>query len=97
MTINNKVISLEKLAKEKLKKQILQDIDYIDVEVWEKVESGLSLKIGKKVFEFRLIIKTSTKKFAAWLAGLTATISGLITIFRWLIPILVEFISKPPP
>ena len=90
-------VKLEKLAKEKLPKQTVKNIDSIDVEVWGKAESGLCLNVSRSSVEFRLSYKTSTKKFLAWLGGITATVAGVITILKWLVPILVVYFANPPP
>jgi hypothetical protein len=97
MATNLKKVSIEKIAKEKLPKQIVYKIGLTDVEVWEKTESGLFFKISKKTTEFRLIVRTSTRKVMAWFGGITATIAGVVSIMKWLTPILVGYFSKPPP
>lgn len=88
-------VTLEKIAKEKLAKHIVKDIDAIELEVWENVESGLSLQIGKKTIRFRLNYIISTKRFLAWSGGIVATTGGVITVLRWLIPILQGYFSRP--
>ncbi|MBI5838989.1 MAG: hypothetical protein HZB19_02695 [Chloroflexi bacterium] len=90
-------VALEKIAAEKLSRQVIKDIDAIEVEVWEKVEPGLSLKIGKKVIELRLNYRTSTRKFIAWLSGIVTTTGSIIAVLKWLAPILVGYFAKPPP
>ena len=90
-------VTLEKIAKEKLAKHIVKDIDSIELEVWENVESGLSLHIGKKTIRLRLNYIISTKKFLAWSGGIVATTGGVITVLRWLIPILQGYFSRPLP
>jgi len=90
-------VTLEKIAKEKFAKQIVKDIDSIELEVWENVESGLSLDIGKKIIRLRLNYIISTKKFLAWSGGIVATTGGIITVLRWLIPILQGYFPHPLP
>ena len=90
-------VSLEQIAKEKLAKQIIKDIDSIELEVWENVESGLSLEIGKRTIRLRLNYIVSTKKFLTWFGGIATAIGGGITVLKWLMPILVGYLAKPPP
>src|SRR5688500_1103969 len=90
-------VSLEKLAKEKLAKQLIEDIDAIEIRVSQEVESGLSLEIVKGTIEFRLNYKISTKTFMVWFGGFAAAIGVVITILRWLMPILVGNFANPPP
>lgn len=96
MTKRIQKVSIEKIAKEKLSKQEIKDIDSIDVETWQKLESGLFLKVSKRLIELRLNYITSTKKFITWI-GAIATVGGaVITILKWLTPVLVEYFTKPP-
>ncbi len=90
-------VTLEKIAKEKLAKQIVKDIDSIELEVWENVESGLSLHIGKKAIKLRLNYIIPTKKFLAWSGGIVATMGGVITVLKWLLPILQGYFAHPLP
>jgi hypothetical protein len=90
-------VSLEKIAKEKLAKQIIKDIDCIEIEVWENVESGLSLEIGKKTIRLRLNYIVSTKRFLVWSGGIITALGGAITVLKWLMPILAVYFAKPPP
>jgi hypothetical protein len=90
-------VTLEKVAKEKLAKQIVKDIDTIELEVWENVESGLSLHICKKTIKLRLNYIIPTRKFLAWSTGLVATMGGVITVLKWLLPILQAYFDHPMP
>jgi hypothetical protein len=97
MTTKLKQVSLEKVAKEKLRKQTVCDINSIEIEVWEKTEPGLFFKISQKTAEFRLIIRISTRKMMAWLSFFIATTAGVVSILKWLTPILTVYFSRPPP
>jgi len=90
-------VSLEKVTIEKISKQIIKDIESVEVEVWEKIEPGFSLKIERKIIELRLHYETSTRKFLAWFGGIAATTGGVIAILKWLTPILVSYFANPPP
>lgn len=90
-------VSLERVAEEKLTKQIVRDIDATELEVWENVEPGLFLVVSKKTIKLRLNYIGSTKKFLAWSGGIATAIGGVITILRWLIPILATYFAQPPP
>ena len=94
-----KICSLNDLSEEKISEQILKSLDNLEIEIWEKLEleNGFSLKVSKKTIELRLVIKTSTKKILTWAGSLTATITGVIYILRWLMPILIEHFSNSPP
>lgn len=89
-------VSLEKITKEKLGKQVLKDIDSIEVEVWENVEAGLSLAISKKTIALRLNYIVSTKKFLTWFGGIVTAIGGSLTALKWLIPILIKHFTRSP-
>ncbi len=89
-------VSLDSIAKEKLAKQIIKDIESVELEIWENVRSGLSLQVCKKDIRLMLNLIVPTKKFLAWFGGITATISGITTILKWLMPILAEYFIKPP-
>jgi hypothetical protein len=90
-------VTLEKIAKEKLAKHIVKDIDSIELEVWENVESGLSLHVDKKTIRLRLNYIISTKKFLAWSGGTIAAIGSVITILRWLIPVFQIYFAQSMP
>lgn len=90
-------VSFEEISKEKLRKQLIEDIESIDVEVLINSEPGLFVKISKKTTEVKLIISTSTKKIAAWFGSTILVLSAVVKIASWLLPILVGHFSKPPP
>jgi hypothetical protein len=90
-------VTLEKIAKERLGRKKVKDIDSIELEVWENVESGFSLEVGKRTIRLRLNYIVSTRKFLAWSGGIVATAGGVITVLRWLIPILDSYFAHPMP
>jgi hypothetical protein len=91
-------VSLENLAKEKLSPKILIAIENIDdIEFWERLDTGLALKVNKRSIEFRLFIKTSTKKMMKWFGSLTTVTGGTIMVLKWLLPVLIEYFSNSPP
>ena len=90
-------VTLEKIAKEKLSKQLTKDIDSIEIEVWENVEPRLFLEISKRTISLRLNYIGSTKKFLAWCGGIVATIGGVVTVLKWLVPIFVAYLTHPMP
>ena len=97
MANQNQKVTLEKIAKEKLSKEILRYLEDVDIEVLEKIEPGFSLSIGKKDFTLRLIIKTSTKKFMTWLGGLVTTTGIIVSVLKWFTPILIGYFSRSLP
>lgn len=90
-------ITLEKIAKDKLTKQKVKNIDSIELEVWEKTDPGVFLRVSGKSVELRLNYSISTKKFFAWVGVITATITGVVTILKWLTPILISYYANSPP
>ena len=82
-------ITLEELAKEKLKNKIIQQIDEADIEIWEKVDPGFRFKINKKYIEIRA--KFSTKESLKKLAWLAGPIWVLIEVLSWLIPLVENY------
>jgi hypothetical protein len=90
-------VSLEKVAQEELGKQTVNDIDAVELEVWEHSEPGLSLEVNKKTIRFRLNYSVSTKRFLTGLGGISAVVAGTISILKWLTPMLVAYFAHPPP
>jgi hypothetical protein len=90
-------VSLEKIAKERLARQIVESIDTIEIAISENVEPGFLLEIGRKTIRLRFNYIGSTKKFLAWCAGITTAIAGAITVLRWLMPIIVAYFAHSPP
>src|SRR5690242_10267145 len=90
-------VPLEKIAREKVRKSLLQDVDSTEVEVLINGEPGLSINVTKKTTEIKFILKTSTKKVLAWLSGSTIVLITVAKALNWLMPILAGYLSKPPP
>ena len=88
-------ISLEQLAKEKLREQIIKDIDSIEFEIYEDDEPELHLKISKNNVE--LFCRASKKYVIAWMGSLLAILGGVYAVLRWLIPILIVYLGQRPP
>jgi hypothetical protein len=92
-----KKVSLERVAKEKLGKQKVKNIDLIELEIWENVEPGLFVEVNNRTIKLRLNYIVSTKKFLVWSGGIVTAIGGAITVLKWLLPILVAYSANPAP
>jgi hypothetical protein len=92
-----KKVSLERVAKEKLGKQRVRNIDLIELEIWENVEPGLFVEVNKRTIKLKLNYIVSTKKFLIWSGSLVTAIGGAITVLKWLSPILVAYYANLPP
>ena len=90
-------ISLEQIVSERLPPKTIDNIDLVEIEVWEIVESGLSFYLNKDEFNFTIKLRFPTKKILAWIMGIIGFTISLVTIIDWLIPILEAYYNKSPP
>ena len=88
---------LRKQARELLSGRLLDELDHIEIDVSPRLEPGLNLRIGKRAVEFSLALRTTTARFFGWIAGAVAMLGGVVTVIKWLSPVLVAYLSKPPP
>jgi len=97
MATSNHRVRLEKVVKERLSSQIIKSIDSLDIEIWEKIESGITLNVSSKFVKIRVCYKIPTKKLLAWAGGIAAICGGGVTVLKWLTPIIIGYFAKAPP
>lgn len=90
-------ITVRKISREILSPEIYHAVESVEIEIWEQVQPGLSLEIEQGIIKLNLRLSVSTKKIAAWIAGVSGFVLGIVKLLNWLIPILNAYYNKSPP
>lgn len=93
----NKKIKLENLAAEILSKIINDDVDSIEFELWEKVETKSKIILTWDEIIFYLRGRVKTKKLLVWIGGLISFVIVIANILAWCIPIIEDYYNKGSP